>query len=211
MSNRLKIKVCGMRDLVNIADVAALYPDYMGFIFYPESKRYVGEDFVIPKLSWKIKKVGVFVYAPADLVIQKIRKYNLQAVQLHSDEPVGYCKAIKSEGVEIIKVFGVDANFDFDQLNDYDKCCDYFLFDTKSVGHGGSGEKFNWDLLKQYKMNKPFLISGGVGLYDLPAIEKLANDLPVYAIDINSKFEIEPALKDVHEIEKFIKLMNSEC
>lgn len=200
-----------MRDHANIADVAAMLPEYMGFIFYEKSPRYVGDDFVMPVLSDKIKKVGVFVNAPADVVIQKIRKYNLQAVQLHSDEPAGYCKAIKEEGVELIKAFGIDDSFDASTLSAYCKQCDYFLFDTKSAGYGGSGQKFNWSILTTITIDKPIFISGGIGLYDLPAIEKLAETLPVYAIDINSKFETAPAMKDIHEIGKFIKMMNSEC
>lgn len=207
----LKLKICGMRESANIADVAALYPDFMGFIFYKNSKRYVGEDFVMPQLNWKIKKVGVFVNAPADEVLATINKYSLAVVQLHGDEPAGYCKAIKENGVEVVKAFGIDEIFDFTILSDYADVCDYFLFDTKSSNHGGTGKHFDWQILKQYKLSKPFFISGGIGLYDISAINQLAKELPVYAVDINSKFEIEPALKDVHEIEKFIKLMNSEC
>lgn len=207
----LKLKVCGMRDHKNIIDIAAIRPDYLGFICYKPSKRDIGEAFQMPLFDPVIAKVGVFVDADAEFIIAKIQQLHLQAVQLHGNESTALCEQLKSTGIKVIKVFSVDDDFDFTTTVPYEAVSDYFLFDTKGKAHGGNGVKFNWALLKQYNGSKPLFLSGGIDLEDLPIIAKL-NLLPLnlYALDVNSKFELEPALKDVLKV-KQLKVGLHQC
>jgi phosphoribosylanthranilate isomerase len=195
----MKLKVCGLRDSENIKQVAALQPDYMGFIFYERSKRYIGNDFIMPFIPSEVKKVGVFVNADPDYVISKIEKYKLDYVQLHGDESAEYCASI-SNHAKVIKAFGVDDNFNFKIVEPYKKQCDYFLFDTKTADYGGSGKHFNWNVLEKYDNQIPFFLSGGIGLEE---IEKLRiKNLNIYAVDVNSKFELAPGIKDIERLKK---------
>ena len=180
----------------NILEVGALLPDYMGFIFWEKSARYF--DGEIPELPKSIKKVGVFVNESVENIIQKITKHNLQAIQLHGKESVEFCEDLKGKidsSVEIIKVFSVGDDFDFDVLKPFENVCDYFLFDTKGKLPGGNGTTFDRKTLENYQSEKPFFLSGGIGIEEIPTIVKLK--LPIYAIDVNSRFEIEPGLKNV--------------
>ncbi|MDI5897242.1 phosphoribosylanthranilate isomerase [Flavobacterium yafengii] len=183
----------------NILEVGSLLPDYMGFIFWEKSARYF--DGVIPDLPKSIKKVGVFVNATQDEILEKIIKYDLQAVQLHGQESVNFCQDLKNEiddSIEIIKVFSVDDAFDFEVLKPFEVVCDYFLFDTKGKLPGGNGTTFDWKVLEKYPSSKPFFLSGGIGIEEMDAVnEILKTNLPLYAIDVNSKFEIEPGLKNI--------------
>ena len=201
----LKIKVCGMKHLENIQEVAALSPDYLGFIFYPKSPRdFEGE---IPEISDTIKKTGVFVNADLDFVVEKVNKYNFKAVQLHGSETADYCLKLKQQvpAIEIFKVFGIKDRFDFSALDAYEGIVDYFLFDTKGKEKGGNGYTFDWSVLKQYKSKTPIILSGGLGIQELNKIEQiLKTDLPIYALDLNSKFETEPGLKDTELLKEFI-------
>lgn len=204
----MKLKVCGLKYKENIEQVAAVQPDYLGFIFYDKSKRFIGDDFVMPEISPEIIKVGVFVNAGIEYVISKVMKCDLMLIQLHGDEGVEYCKNLadmlslnkRTESVEIMKAFGVDESFDFNILTAYQDCCDYFLFDTKTASYGGSGKQFNWKVLDRYKLTKPYFLSGGVGLEEFDRLSKLK--LKAFAIDVNSKFEIEPGVKDIEAIKK---------
>ena len=200
----MKLKVCGMKYRDNMNQVANLQPDYMGFIFYEKSPRYFNET--IPKLPKSIKKIGVFVNEELTEVINKIKVHDLQAVQLHGNESPGYCKHLKSYEVEIIKVFSIKGEFDFNVLKPYETVCDYFLFDTKGKLPGGNGYAFNWNVLKDYPSAKPFFLSGGIGLDQVNAIASFMST-PVskncYAIDVNSKFEIEPGLKNMEKLITF--------
>jgi phosphoribosylanthranilate isomerase len=208
----MKLKVCGLKYKENIEQIAQLNVDYMGFIFYPKSKRYVGEDFEMPVVKNKIKKTGVFVNAELNTILEKVKKYGLSAVQLHGDEAAVFCKSVKeyffkneqTKKVEIIKAFGVDEAFDFEQLKPYEQFCDYFLFDTKTKEYGGSGHSFNWEILQKYNHALPFFLSGGIGLKEVEQIKNEPIARKIYAIDVNSKFEIEPGLKDVEMIKKLI-------
>ncbi len=207
MSRTLKIKVCGMRDQENICSVAALHPDYMGFIFYDKSPRFVGDDFSLEKVddSFKnISKTGVFVNASAEYIIDKVKYYDLQAVQLHGHESASFCASLQGKGLQIVKAFQVDENFDFKSLKAYESVCDYYLFDTRTKNYGGSGEKFDWSLLSAYDNHKPIFLSGGITIDDVDDILNL-KDVDIYAVDINSRFEIEPALKNVKQIADFIQ------
>lgn len=205
----MKIKVCGMKYKENIEQVADLKPDYMGFIFYAPSKRNVSDDLQLPDLSPEISKVGVFVNAEADFIIDKISNYNLHCIQLHGTEPPFFCRQMKRITC-IIKAFGIDEQFDFGKLKNYEDCCDYFLFDTKTPEHGGSGQQFNWDLLTRYTSNTPFFLSGGLDLQAAKQMKEMALKYPLlYGIDVNSKFERSPGLKDIDQLEKLMQLMRN--
>lgn len=195
----MRLKICGMKYPENILEVGALLPDYMGFIFWEKSARYF--DGIIPELPKSIKKVGVFVNAPLNEILEKIKTHDLQAVQLHGDESVEFCESLKKNTpklIDVIKVFPILDTFDFGILNSYEKVCDFFLFDTKGKLPGGNGTTFDWKVLEQYPSTKPFFLSGGIGIEELDSInEILKTNLPIYAIDVNSKFEIEPGLKNI--------------
>ena len=186
------LKICGMKYPENILEVSQLLPDYLGFIFYEKSSRYF--EGTIPEIPKSIKKVGVFVDENEENIIQKIEKHNLNMIQLHGRESPELCSKLQKI-VSVIKVFSVDDDFNFQELEKYENACDYFLFDTKGKLHGGNGETFNWQILKKYKSEKPLFLSGGIGIDEIDKINQL--DLPIFAIDINSKFEIEPGLKNI--------------
>ncbi|MCW3786095.1 phosphoribosylanthranilate isomerase [Plebeiibacterium sediminum] len=196
-----------MRERSNIDAIAALQPDYMGFIFYRKSPRYIGEDYspeIIHHLPDTIKKTGVFVNASEQEIADAVTRYELNAVQLHGSESFELCLMVKQMGVEVIKAFQVDEEFDFSVLMPYTEVCDYYLFDTKTKGFGGSGHKFDWSVLNNYSNNKPIFLSGGITQDDVADVMNLKH-LNIYAVDINSRFEIEPALKDVEKVDSFIK------
>ncbi|MFB9063996.1 phosphoribosylanthranilate isomerase [Flavobacterium branchiarum] len=193
------IKICGMKYPENIIEVGSLLPDYMGFIFWEKSARYFNG--ILPDLPKSIKKVGVFVNQSQEEISSKILKYDLQAIQLHGHESVEFCQGLRNKidpKIELIKVFSADDNFDFGVLKSYESVCDYFLFDTKGKLPGGNGTTFDWRILNKYNSTKPFFLSGGIGIEELEAIKEISKtNLPIYAIDVNSKFEIEPGLKNV--------------
>ncbi len=192
------IKICGMKYPENIFEVSQLLPDYLGFIFYEKSSRYF--DGEIPEIPKSIKKVGVFVDASLEEITSKIKKYDLDLIQLHGNETTEFCQNLNQENIKIIKVFSVDDDFDFSELEPFENVCDYFLFDTKGKLYGGNGITFNWQILEKYKSKKPLFLSGGIGIEEISKIKTL--NLPIYAIDINSKFEIEPGLKNINAVLK---------
>lgn len=200
-----------MRLAANIAAVAELQPDYLGFIFYEKSPRLISEVSaeLIKYIPSEIKTVGVFVNEDLEKVKDKVNTLKLKAVQLHGSESTEYCAALKSSfpALEVIKAFGIDEDFDFSGLEAYLNAVDYFLFDTKTKTHGGSGKTFDWSVLDRYTYTKPYFLSGGIDLEHVPAIKEI-NDERLYALDINSRFEIEPGLKDAEKIKEFIKEMN---
>ncbi|WP_410503656.1 phosphoribosylanthranilate isomerase [Flavobacterium sp. LB2P53] len=193
------IKICGMKYPDNIIEIGSLLPDYMGFIFWEKSARYF--DGVIPNLPKSIKKVGVFVNERTEVILAKTNKHDLQAIQLHGHESVAFCQELKNKidrKIDIIKVFSVDDSFDFEELKPFETVCDYFLFDTKGKLPGGNGTTFNWKVLEKYPSSKPFFLSGGIGIDEMSAINEISKtNLPLYTIDVNSKFEIEPGLKNI--------------
>jgi phosphoribosylanthranilate isomerase len=197
----MKLKVCGMKYGENIKQVLALKPDFMGFIFYKGSVRHVGQDF--SPLSFQNKNantkfVGVFVNAPLNEVKNKVSLYKLDYVQLHGNESTQYCLELSSE-INIIKVFSVADDFDFKRISAYKACCKYFMFDTFTTEYGGSGKAFNWKKLQEYDNEIPFFLSGGVALENIDELLSL-KQLNIHAIDVNSRFEISPGLKDVQKI-----------
>lgn len=202
----LKLKVCGMRDAQNIAALAQLQPDYMGFIFYPGSKRYVAEmdPALVHKLPSSIKSTGVFVNEEAAEVLRIAERYQLKALQLHGKESPEYCMFIKSERpeIELFKAFGVNEDFNFELLHNYQDKVDYFLFDTQTAEHGGSGKTFDWSVLSKYQLEVPYILSGGIGLDEVSQVRKIV-DPRLYAVDVNSRFEISPAFKNIDQLTTF--------
>nr|WP_317900778.1 phosphoribosylanthranilate isomerase [Cerina litoralis] len=190
---------------LNTQEVAALQPDYLGFIFWEPSKRSFRGT--IPELPNSIKKVGVFVDAPLEVILKKIKDCDLQAIQLHGKESPGFCKELKKLSVDIIKVFSIHDDFDFNVLEPYEDSCDYFLFDTKGKLPGGNGYTFDWKLLKNYPSTKPYFLSGGIGMEEVKEIEDFLHSSEskyCHAIDVNSRFELEPGLKDIKKLKGFI-------
>jgi len=197
----MKIKVCGMCDKENIQNLLVLKPDFIGFIFYKKSKRFVTK-FPEVEIPSTIKKVGVFVNETIDEVLSAVEKFQLNVVQLHGNESPTYCKLLKEANLMVFKAFSVNDAFDFSQTEAYQAICDYFLFDTKGKDYGGNGIKFNWQILKNYKGNTPFLLSGGITKIDADEIKKMSHKL-FAGIDINSGFEIKAALKNINDIKEF--------
>jgi phosphoribosylanthranilate isomerase len=201
--NHLKIKICGMRDSKNITEVGSLAPDYMGFIFYKDSPRYVGSEFKIPTdLPASLKKVGVFVNESVENILSAVKIHQLDFVQLHGDESVEVCQKLKNSGISIIKVFRVDEEFDFSKTSAYE-VADYFLFDTKGKSYGGNAKKFDWKLLANYDNKIPFFLSGGIDSSSVEEILALKN-LNLYAIDLNSGVELSPGLKSITKVSEAI-------
>ncbi|PHS02479.1 MAG: N-(5'-phosphoribosyl)anthranilate isomerase [Leeuwenhoekiella sp.] len=228
----------------NTAAVAALQPDYLGFIFYEKSPRnYDLKE--IPKLPPGVKKAGVFVNASLDFVLEKVLQFGFDVIQLHGNESPEYCaelrrlcqiersrdpeKEHKSNSakellpspstefrtspvevpalspVEVWKVFSIKDHFDFSVLEAYEPHVDAFLFDTKGKEKGGNGYTFDWEVLKDYPSKKPFVLSGGIGLDEIDSVKNmLKTDLPLFAIDVNSKFEDQPGLKNISDLEKLL-------
>jgi len=201
----MKLKVCGMRDSKNISDLIGLQPDFIGFIFNNKSKRFVA-DFLQIEMPDSIKKVGVFVDEDIEEVIRKVRDFKLDYVQLHGSESVSYCEELKQKGIKIIKVFSVGNNFDFGVLNPFEAVVNYFLFDTKGKERGGNGIVFDWRLLENYPSQKPYFLSGGIGLEESDALiefkEKEVSKY-CYALDVNSRFEVSPAMKSIDKLREF--------
>jgi phosphoribosylanthranilate isomerase len=202
----MKLKVCGMKYKANIKAIAALKPDYMGFIFYENSARYVTEK--IPQIPEGITKVGVFVNARLEVVQKAILEYDLEVVQLHGTESTEYCHELKTDAIEIIKAFSIKNQFDFSELTPYEPHADYFLFDTKGPNPGGNGFCFDWNVLKNYNSETPYFLSGGIGIKDIEKLKtfkesKIAEKC--HAVDVNSKFELQPAYKDPIKLKSFIQ------
>lgn len=203
----LKIKVCGLTDPGNVQEIAATNPDFMGFIFYPGSLRYIGDkpsDSLFRSVPSHILKIGVFVNEEITVIIDTVKQYGLDLVQLHGDESADYCKNLKNEGFIIIKAFGINNESDFKISKRYLDVCEYFLFDTKTGRYGGSGNKFDWFKINEYYLDKPIFLGGGIGPEDAPLI-KLINHPHLYAVDINSRFETRPGNKDSEKVKDFIK------
>jgi len=205
----MKIKVCGLRDAENIKAVSALGPDYMGFIFYNKSARFVGNIAaeILDAIPAHINKTAVFVDENAKTISALIDKYNFDFVQLHGNETPAFCKSLRDQAV-VIKAFGVNKNFDFSQLTKYKNKVDLFLFDTKTDLHGGSGKSFDWSILDKYDMEIPFLLSGGLGLDNLEEVKKMTHP-QFYGVDLNSKFETSPGVKDIEKLAQAFTLLNN--
>ena len=202
------LKVCGMREAANIKELAALSPDFMGFIFYPPSSIFVStiDENTIKSIPKKIRKVGVFVNENVLKIKDIAKNFRLDVIQLHGDESPDVCMKLKSEGYVVIKAFHIASADDFSDMLDYEGTCDYFLFDTNTQGYGGSGMTFDWTFLDRYTGQTPFLLSGGIRLESVQDLWKL-NHPKLAGFDINSGFEVKPALKDIDLVKKFKERM----
>lgn len=194
------IKICGLRESKNSIEADLLQPDLMGFIFYKKSLRFV-DDVKLPKT--KTKKVGVFVNEEEHVILKMIKKHQLTYVQLHGNEPVELGKSLYKNGVKVIKCFSIDNEINNEKMQLWESFCTYFLFDTKGKYVGGNGKKFNWNLLNDYQLKTPFLLSGGIALSDAAKIKEIKH--PAFAgIDVNSKFETAPGIKNIQQLKLFI-------
>ena len=203
LRKKIQLKVCGIRDPGNLEKLCMLDPEFVGFIFYPPSLRYVGDHpdpalFEIPGPA--IKKVGVFVDEELTRVREAIELYGLEAVQLHGFESVDYCRQLSPEPVEVIKM--LDPNGPDTEMERYLDFVDYFLFDSAGTGKGGTGQKFTWDLLEDMPFQAPFLLSGGIGPGDAGEIRSL-NLRGLMGVDVNSRFELSPGMKDIESLKNF--------
>lgn len=199
--NPLFVKVCGMRDAENIREVEALGIDMMGFIFYRKSPRCVEE--VPAYLPTSVKRVGVFVNADEDEIREKAKVFRFDYIQLHGNETPETCQRLKDESYSVIKAFQIADSTDFLQTIPYEKSCRYFLFDTKSKQYGGTGAVFDWNILSEYKGTVPFILSGGIGPESVDSLKTFAHPLCA-GIDLNSKFEVQPALKNIKILKNFL-------
>lgn len=186
--------------------------DYAGMIFYEGSRRFVadrleGQKAEVSKSA--IKKVGVFVNADYNTIVKAVEGYGLSAVQLHGDETDEFCLELMDK-VKVIKVFRIGGEGDIDALTEpFLNVCHYFLFDTATKAYGGSGKQFNWAVLEKAKINKRFFLSGGIGLDDTGALKAFQHPY-LYAIDVNSRFETEPGVKDMAKVQQFVNALNHE-
>lgn len=207
----MKIKICGMKYTENIQEIAALQPDYLGFIFYDKSPRFMQNE--IPLMEKSISKVGVFVNATLPEIEAKARQHSLEFIQLHGDESPDFCDSAQQLKLKVIKSFNIDNQFNFKILEEYKTYCDYFLFDTKGQQYGGNGTVFDWTLLSQYHLPKPYFLSGGIGpesISDLKAFISTAAAQYCHAIDLNSRFETQPGQKNPETLKTFLKKIKEQ-
>jgi phosphoribosylanthranilate isomerase len=203
--NNIKIKVCGLRD--NIEEVAALNPDFMGFIFYKKSPRFVGDNFV-KNYNSEALSIGVFVNQTVEEVLELYKKHDLDLVQLHGNESIDYCVELKAFDIKIVKVFAGNHLPSQLVIDAYAPFIDYYLFDTKGEHEGGNGIAFDWNLLTTLNLQKPVFLSGGIDLDNVNNIKNLKG-IKIHAIDVNSKFEITPGKKDVNKLKKLKSILNN--
>lgn len=198
------IKVCGLKSVENCLAIDALNPSLLGMIFYENSPRYIAHN-SLPET--RADKVGVFVNTKLEDMLLAVKKHRLHYVQLHGHESKTLSYGLKQNGVKVIKCFGIDQELNMEEMREWQPYCDYFLFDTKGKYLGGNGVKFNWQLLQDYKLETPFLLSGGISLTDVKELKKINN--PAFAgVDINSRFELEPGVKNVEQVKLFIDGIN---
>lgn len=194
-----KIKICGMTDIDNISKMLFLEPDYLGFIFYPKSPRYVVGKVKPEMLSIipeNVKRVGVFVDSSEAEMRQIASTYGLKVIQLHGDEKPTVCMRLREEGYEVIKAFSIATEQDFEKVWAYNDHVDYFLFDTKTPGYGGSGKEFDWQLILRQPIRKPWFLSGGISEENIVA----ASQTGATVLDLNSRFEVSPGIKDYEKL-----------
>ena len=202
----MKVKVCGITSFVQLQQLHQLKVDFAGMIFYEKSARFVGtkmkdDQSQIKKLS--INKVGVFVHANMDAIKKAIEEYGLQYVQLHGNEAPDFCNQVQ-QLASVIKAIRINDETGLqEQLEQYQNACDYFLFDTDSKQYGGTGQQFNWALLHTVAVNKPFFLSGGIGVEDMEQL-KAFHHADLFAVDVNSKLETAPGIKNMEAVKKFL-------
>lgn len=206
----MKLKVCGMKDPVQIEGLDRLGVDFVGFIFYPNSRRYVGGLEPIDSPAG-LKRVGVFVNTELEKVVKVAKRWRLDYLQLHGEEDPEYCRALKAKGYSIIKVFGVERGEDFEGTRSYEEVCECFLFDTKGKKRGGNGYAFDWNLLKAYEGSLSYFLSGGIGVGNEKGVLELAErDHRLVAVDLNSRFERGAGDKDLGLLGVFVEGVKRE-
>lgn len=202
----MEIKVCGITNAHDINALKSMKINRLGFIFYDKSPRNISDlplEKYLKDFPSRIKKVGVFVNSEASFIKKQIDRLSLDAIQLHGNESPEFCSSFK-KGIEVIKAFSIKDENSLIDCNTYLDSCDYFLFDTYTPNYGGSGLNFDWSLLHNYKLSKPFFLSGGIDLSSLDGIKRINNPF-LCGIDVNSKFEIKPGIKDINKINELIK------
>jgi phosphoribosylanthranilate isomerase len=208
----IRVKVCGMNNPGNVKEISELRPDIMGFVFFAGSPRYVGSEPEMELFSSVppgIKKAGVFYNEDYHKILDLSILTGLDMIQLHGNESSTACLQIKSSGLSVVKAFSIDTDFHFESLNRYMPSCDYFLFDTKSEKPGGSGKKFAWKKLEEFNLDKPFFLSGGISPDDAAEIKSICNR-GLFAVDINSRFETLPGIKDAVRVKTFINELKND-
>ena len=207
----LNIKICGMREVDNIREVLSFQPDFLGFIFYPKSSRYVNRDRLekINAINFgSTEKVGVFVNEDAQKIISVAHQYHFKYIQLHGDETDEVIQMLKEQGLKVIKVISVATSADLEMIHNYPSA-DYLLFDTKGQKRGGNGYKFDWRLLENIDIDKPIFLSGGLGVEDLKSVQE-KNMENLMGLDFNSQLEEKPALKDMAKVKQLMNQINQE-
>ena len=203
----MNIKVCGITEMKQLQQLDGLDIDFAGLIFYKDSPRYVGDKLSkrdVKKADFDLKKVGVFVNPELIDVLDAIDDYGLEVVQLHGEESPEMCDDLSSE-VEVIKAFRITGDENIDELvAPYDAVCDYYLFDTGGLkeSFGGTGQQFDWSILTKAKIEKPFFLSGGIGVEDAARVKAFKHP-DIFGVDINSKFESAPGVKDMAKLLQF--------
>lgn len=214
LDHELRVKVCGMTSIDQLQQLGEIGVQFAGMIFYPKSPRFVLKTLdgdMVRRAKLKVYKVGVFVNASYDEIINHVDNFGLDMVQLHGDETPRFCEQV-SQYIQTIKAFRMGANENISwMIRDYKDCCDLYLFDTMGAGYGGTGKKFNWEVMHGLDIKKPFLLSGGIEPDDVEGIrafsrQSVAKDL--FAVDINSKFEISPGVKDMAKVRTFFEKLN---
>lgn len=201
----MKIKICGLTEEQNLLDVLSLCPDYIGINFYPGSRRFAGDHKTLPFLMHAVTgtcKTGVFVNERQESIQEIVNVYKLDCVQLHGNELPATCATI-NVSKPVIKAFQIVPGFDFRQLHDYAEACTYFLFDSPSAGYGGSGLSFDWNILYNKDIPLPFFLSGGIGLNHAARLKDFEHDQFV-GVDVNSRFERSPGVKNINDLKTFI-------
>lgn len=209
LSNKINIKVCGLTQWEDLAQLEGLGVQYGGIIFYEKSPRFAEGKLEAERIKQfnKIKKVGVFVNAKEDYILQQKEKYGLELAQLHGDETPEFCKRIRQH-LRVIKALRITDEQDLEKTRNYKECCDYFLFDAPGKLYGGNGTLFNWEILQKYAGDIPFFLSGGIGLSEVELLKSFLHP-SLFAVDVNSRFETTPGIKNMNEIKQFICRLNS--
>ncbi len=193
----------------NITAVLMLKPDFMGFIFYPHSPRCITgkvDPGFIQGIASSVITTGVFVNEPPEMILQTAKAYGLRTIQLHGSETPEDCETLRREGLKVIKAFGIKTADDLLQTERYAACSDYFLFDTQSQNHGGTGQSFDWSVLKTLPLTKPWFLGGGIS----PANISEAAATGCHALDLNSRFETEPGIKEINSLKEAIKQIRKQ-
>ena len=211
----MRIKVCGMTQLDQVKTLDDAGVDFAGFIFYPRSPRFVSKHISGPRLKkekLRLGKVGVFVNTTYEDLMRQVDEYGLDMVQLHGDETPRFCEKV-SNYISVIKVFRMGDNDPIEWIaKPFEDSCDMFLFDTEGAGYGGTGKKFNWELLKNKAINKLFFLSGGIEQEDADKLKDFAKESvakKMFSVDINSKFELSAGVKDLKKVRQFVEVLKN--